>query len=782
MKRPKGQRLKLTAEEIKTLQAKRAEYLALDRAGRTAFVLRELNESFEQERYFTGGDTEGEERALDVDLEKRIVRGVSFASDEPYLRWYGWEVLDHTKGAANFKRLNNGGAYVKEHWGEQLGVVVKNSAKLDGNKSRCDVFFSQRQEAVDELRDIAEGIRCNTSFRYTVEDIRWEGTADDGEDIYRVLKWTPIHVAGVTDPADFTVGFGKALSADSRLKDDRQSSAAPPAVAGGPATSGADTANTRSAPPSPNNPTDQSETAPVVRRRPRSSVNGRRSITNRVRKSMALRKLKKKKDAVECKATDPECDNEACRVHYEDDDEDEPERGAEVPTNYGALFKAIAKAAALGPVEEKRFLKIASDRALEDEPDESELKKALREDRKKHANDNQPDEEDPEVIGARMNGDGAVDVNLRAVGKLRNFKTEKEAVRYGKFLAAGVFKMGAAKRWCKEHGVLLRSVTSDRSSGQSESDNESGSIWVPQEFDGVTLDLRERVGVVRQFARINQMATLTKVVRRVKGGMKAKPIGAVGTARKIQEQKKTWNSFELVARVWGILTKVEDELTEDSLIGMADEIIGEQSRGFAEAEDDAFVNADGSSTYHGILGIGEAFKALSGTIANIAGLVVASGNAYSEITMGDFTKLVGLLPQYADNERAAFYCSRAFFYGVMVPLMLAAGGVTAGEIQNMREKMFLGYPVHIFQTMPKVAANSQVCCHFGDLYGAVDFGDRRGITVRQTDSNDDDFENGLIAIKSTSRFDIVPHDVGNAHATAASRVPGPLVALITAAA
>jgi len=764
MKRPKGQGPKLTAEEIRALQAKRVEYLALDRAGRTAFLVRDLNESLEQERYFTGGETDGEERALDVDLVKRIVRGVSFASDEPYKRWYGWEILDHTPGAANFKRLNNGGAYVKEHWGEQLGVVVKKSAKFDGNKSRCDIFFSERPDAVWELKDIADGIRCNTSFRYTVDDIRWEGTADDGDDIYRVLKWTPIHVAGVTDPADYTVGFGKALESSDQ-------SSEPPADAGGPATRGAGD-EIRSVPPSPNNPSEQSETAPVIETGAVRSAKKRR-LKRQVRKPMALRKLKKKKDEVECKATDAACENEDCRVHYEDDD-DEPERGAEV-TNYGALFRAIAKAAALGPVEEKRFLRIASDRALEDEPDEHAFRKALREDRKKHANDNQPEEEEPEAIGARMSGDGPVDVSLRAVGKLRNFKTEKEAVRYGKFLAAGVFGFRRAKEWCKDHGLALQRA-------QSESDNESGSIWVPQEFDSVTLDLRERVGIVRQFARVNQMASATKLVRRVKGGMKAKPIGAVGVTRKVQEQKKTWNSFELIARQWGIITKIEDELTEDSLIGMADEIIGEQSRGFAEAEDDAFVNADGTSAFHGILGIGAAFKKLHATIANIAGLVVASGNLYSEIVMGDFTKLVALLPQYADNERAAFYCSRAFFYGVMVPLMLAAGGVTAGEIQNMRQKVFLGYPVHIFQTMPKVTDNNQVCCYFGDLYAAVDFGDRRGITVRQTEANDTDFEEGLISIKSTARFDIVPHDVGNASATAGLRVPGPLVALITAAA
>ena len=43
------------------------------------------------------------------------------------------------------------------------------------------------------------------------------------------------------------------------------------------------------------------------------------------------------------------------------------------------------------------------------------------------------------------------------------------------------------------------------------------------------------------------------------------------------------------------------------------------------------------------------------------------------------------------------------------------------------------------------------------------------------------FEQDEIVIRGTERFDVVVHDVGNQSATAASRVPGPIVGLITAA-
>ena len=100
--------------------------------------------------------------------------------------------------------------------------------------------------------------------------------------------------------------------------------------------------------------------------------------------------------------------------------------------------------------------------------------------------------------------------------------------------------------------------------------------------------------------------------------------------------------------------------------------------------------------------------------------------------------------------------------------------------------MFMGYPVEFVQIMPKVVANSQVCCLLGDMSLAVDFGDRRQTTIAfSRDASVDSvsmFETNQIAVKATSRFDIVAHDVGNQSATAALRVAGPVVGLMTAAA
>src|SRR5437016_5665945 len=159
----KGKGPPLTAKDLRELNAQRAlEYHALpkteQREERRQYILRCLNEDAYQERIFTGAG-EAENRGLDIDLEKRIIRGVSIASDEPYLRWFGWEILDHSAGAINLKRLNNGAAFLKEHWGDQVAVCSR--GYIDGNKTRVDLLFSQRADAMDELRDIADGVRRN---------------------------------------------------------------------------------------------------------------------------------------------------------------------------------------------------------------------------------------------------------------------------------------------------------------------------------------------------------------------------------------------------------------------------------------------------------------------------------------------------------------------------------------------------------------------------------------------------------------------------------------------
>ena len=68
------------------------------------------------------------------------------------------------------------------------------------------------------------------------------------------------------------------------------------------------------------------------------------------------------------------------------------------------------------------------------------------------------------------------------------------------------------------------------------------------------------------------------------------------------------------------------------------------------------------------------------------------------------------------------------------------------------------------------AFNGEVMLMFGDMKMATTFGNRRGVTVSQTD--DRWFEYDQVGIRGTQRYDIVVHDIGD------NTDAGPLVGLV----
>lgn len=386
------------------------------------------------------------------------------------------------------------------------------------------------------------------------------------------------------------------------------------------------------------------------------------------------------------------------------------------------------------------------------------------------------------------------------VSRLNAFKTKEKAFRFGMWAAAvaartlGRDKVGmAAKadRFCLENGIPLAIGT--------EGVNSDGGYLVPDEFSSEVIDLREKYGVLRQNAKVEPMAKETKKVPVRTGGLTAYLVGETSA---MTESTKAWGQVSLVAKKLGVLTRMTSELNEDSLVNLADDLAQEISYTFAYSEDLAGFVGDGTSTYYGWLGLAgtagafltpSKFGQASLTIgtgpaqSNIASLYVGTGNAYSELILKDFQSVIGLLPEYADDEQAAWFVHRTFFYNVMVPLIEnASGGLSLEDLQGRgRTKMFLGYPVVFVQSMPKAEANSQVCALLGNLRKACMLGDRRSNRIQFSDvatvGGESMFERDEIGVKGTERVDFNFHSPGNYNTTAASRTPGPLCGLITAA-
>lgn len=360
-------------------------------------------------------------------------------------------------------------------------------------------------------------------------------------------------------------------------------------------------------------------------------------------------------------------------------------------------------------------------------------------------------------------------------GALKSFKGEKaqeRAYRAGMFLAAALGDDEKARTFCRENGIAI-----NRAHGGGT--NALGGILVPEEFENVMIDLRLQYGVFRPNANVVTMTSDTKSRPRRTGGLTAY-FRRSGTAA--TESTKGWDSVELVAKLCSVLTKYENELSDDAAINIGDDLVSEIAYAFAAKEDDCGFNGDGSSTYDGIVGVRNKLLNLHATRANIAGLQVASGNLWSEIVIGDLLGVVGKLPQFARRAgNIKWYCSSEFWANVLQRLALAAGGATHAEYEGELKESFLGKPVEICESMPHVEANDVVPLLYGNLAQAAMFGDRKGTSIEMTNSDGSDFGSGIMAIRGDTRFDINVHDVGNAHATAASRTPGPIVGLLTAA-
>lgn len=345
----------------------------------------------------------------------------------------------------------------------------------------------------------------------------------------------------------------------------------------------------------------------------------------------------------------------------------------------------------------------------------------------------------------------------------------KAAYDFGMWFLAGVVGNAKAKTYCQENNISIKAHT--------EGDNAAGGFLVPEQFLNDIIVLREQYGVFRKYAKVVPMGSESVLRPRRRSGL---TYYWVGESQTITDSTKSWDRVRLTAKKIAVLAKLSNELGEDSVIDIANDVIDEIAYAFALAEDEAGFNGDGTSAYGGVVGVREKLKGLSGTIADIAGLVVGDGNAYSELTRANFRKVVGRLPAYADNMDTAWFCHKTFYEETMQTLAESVNGASATEIRDgNRVPVFMGYPVVYVQVMPKVEANSQVCALLGNLRLSTMLGDRRQIAIAISEHAN--FETDELALRGTQRIDIAVHDVGNASATASLRVAGPTVGLITAA-
>ena len=139
---------------------------------------------------------------------------VSFASEEPVMRSFGWEVLSHEREDIDLEFFESGRApLLLNHNPEvQIGVIERANLDETTRKSRAGVRFGKSELASEILQDVNDKIRTNISVGYQVTNLLKTDEQRDGVDVFRAI-WNPLEISGVSIPADRgDIGVGRAES------------------------------------------------------------------------------------------------------------------------------------------------------------------------------------------------------------------------------------------------------------------------------------------------------------------------------------------------------------------------------------------------------------------------------------------------------------------------------------------------------------------------------------------------------------------------------------------
>lgn len=152
------------------------------------------------------------ERSLLVDRqaidEDARTATLAFASETPYERFWGIEILDVSAASMRQGRLRSGANLLMDHdWKDVVGVVE--SVEIGADRvARAVVRFGKSARAEEVWQDVKDGIRRNVSVGYMVHKAQLVETKD-GLETYRVTDWEPFEISLVSVPADATVGVGR---------------------------------------------------------------------------------------------------------------------------------------------------------------------------------------------------------------------------------------------------------------------------------------------------------------------------------------------------------------------------------------------------------------------------------------------------------------------------------------------------------------------------------------------------------------------------------------------
>lgn len=636
------------------------------------------------------------DRAAGIDKDKRTA-WLSIASDQPYERWWGIEILDMTRSSIRDARLRNGLPICVDHvWADLVGKAEEFEITSD-RKLRLLARFGRSARAEEIWQDVLDGIRTDTSVGYVIHDLVLE-RQEEGLSTYRVTDWEPLEGSLVAVPADPSVGVGRA-HAESQ--------------------------------PAPRNSTTRSNAM---------TPEEKAALEAQLRAKIEAEAREK----AEAEARQRDAATQA-RAEVEAATKREQERVA-----------ALLSAGDAYPGGDKIARELIKDPAATVETFKARILDAQT-GRDKPVATGQPADVKPaygDGLRSRLRFAPLKAFKDQVVEGGNVMKAEEAAFRAGQWVAATIYGRESAAKWCRENGIAFGGNQVRVMSGNSLG---AGGALIPVEMENAVIDLRDAYGVARKICRVRPMTSDSLNIPRRVSGVTAYFFNDDDGAG-ITASDKGWGNVQLTAKKLGALSRVSRDLIEDAVINVADDLAQEMGYAFAVKEDQCLIDGDGTSTYGGISGIRPAFVATA-YASRIT--LATNHDLMSEVDATDLANVMAGIAAYAAPrakwlcsrtfKAAVFDRLKATAGGNRVDTLgMGAGDEYLGYPIVTSEAM---------PSDSATDFTSLVMAMFGDFSLSTSVGSRRGIEVQVLQERY--AELGQLGIVATERFDIVTHDLGS---------------------
>ena len=152
-----------------------------------------------------------------VNADARTVE-ICFATEMPYERYWGIEILNCRQGSVRTQRLAAGCNLIMDHDARDVVAVVESFSFGADLCVRAVVRFGKSARAQEIFNDVADGIRTNVSVGYLIHKAILE-SENEGVGTYRVTDWEPYELTLTAVPADINAGVGRSAEDPLEKKD-----------------------------------------------------------------------------------------------------------------------------------------------------------------------------------------------------------------------------------------------------------------------------------------------------------------------------------------------------------------------------------------------------------------------------------------------------------------------------------------------------------------------------------------------------------------------------------